>query len=195
MIKKLMFSTASFGATLALAGGITFASSITYTGPHSKNIIKYKDSHVCKSINNNNVELSNSSSQNSNTGKAKVSDNTSGGNSLSGDALNANGAAVDLTLSNNQLPCVLGGVNIQTDVVGGASIDHTGPHSYNLISTVNVSKVKSTNNNNLSISNSTLQCASSGNATVTDNTTGGNATSGNATNSSSSSFNISVSNN
>ena len=194
MIKKLMLSAATFGTTVALAGGVTFAGSITNTGNNSKNIIKEKNIQICKNINNNSVELDNHTSQRSKTGKAKVSDNTTGGNANSGSASNANDNTVDLTVTNHKPSCH-GNDDIQAYVVGGALIDQTGQHSYNLISTTNISKVISVNNNDLSVDNETLQHAKSGNATVWGNTTGGNANSGDATNMNSSSITITISNN
>ena len=141
------------------------------------------------------MELDNHTSQRSKTGKAKVSDNTTGGNATSGAASNSNTSTAGLSVTNAAATCNHNGNNIQTDVVGGALIDQTGRRSYNLISTTNISKVISVNNNDLSVDNETLQNAKSGNATVWGNTTGGAASSGEATNMNSSSVTITISNN
>jgi len=51
-----------------------------------------------------------------------------------------------------------------------------------------------TNNNNICVTNSNYQTATTGNADVKHNTTGGNATSGNATNNNNTSTSVSINN-
>jgi len=63
------------------------------------------------------------------------------------------------------------------------SISTTGPNSTQTISTVVSTNTSVVNNNNVAITNNNTQTATSGNATVSGNTTGGNATTGNASNS------------
>jgi hypothetical protein len=54
--------------------------------------------------------------------------------------------------------------------------------------------LKVNNDNNLSVSNTNYQTASSGNATVSENTTGGSATSGNSSNTNSTTVDFNVTN-
>jgi hypothetical protein len=63
-----------------------------------------------------------------------------------------------------------------------ASISNTGPDSYNKIVESNKSYVNVENNNNVNVSNYSKQYASTGDATVSGNTTGGAASSGGAYN-------------
>src|SRR3990167_7196508 len=62
------------------------------------------------------------------------------------------------------------------------SIHNTGPRSYNKVKSTTNKKVKVTNNNNLGVNNANSQSASTGNARVSFNTTGGDARTGAATN-------------
>ena len=62
------------------------------------------------------------------------------------------------------------------------SIGTTGPSSTNNINGTETSVMTVTNSNSAHVSNNNTQGASSGEAEVEDNTTGGNATSGGASN-------------
>lgn len=85
-----------------------------------------------------------------------------------------------------QLPSV-------TQLVNG-SIKDTGPNSTNTITATNTNTTTVTNNNFVDVTNASAQNASSGNATVKNNTNGGAADSGNASNQHNSNTSISIEN-
>ena len=70
----------------------------------------------------------------------------------------------------------------------------TGPDSTNIVKVITKSSVKVTNNNDLKVTNNNTQHASSGDASVYDNTTGGSATTGNASNTNSTTMSFKVTN-
>lgn len=74
------------------------------------------------------------------------------------------------------------------------TINNTGPGSYNTVNSSQTATTKITNNNNLSVANTSNQQASSGEAETEYNTTGGSAVSGTAANSNHADLNLSVSN-
>lgn len=194
MIKQIVKLSAGVGASLLLMGSVASAGSITNTGPWSVNKIKGKHVIKCTVVNKNNVVIGNATVQTSNTGKAKVVWNNTGGDAASGSATNANGTALAVDVAN--LPgdvCSCGCDEVQVDA--NNTINQTGLGSWNVISWKSVNKTKVVNVNNVGVSNATIQTANSGNASVVGNTTGGNATSGNASNTNSSSFTVTVSNN
>lgn len=86
-----------------LSGSIASAasSSISNTGPDSRNIITHQNSNTCKVNNNNNVNIQNNNSQSSNSGNASVSGNTSGGNATSGSASNSSSSSTNVNINNS----------------------------------------------------------------------------------------------
>gem|GEM_PF-5243121 len=75
--------------------------SITNTGPGSTNTISLSDSSSSTMVmTNNSVQVSNSSSQTAKSGKAKVNGNTTGGNAVSGSAMNTNSTTSTVGISN-----------------------------------------------------------------------------------------------
>lgn len=182
----------SFSATSVLLGGAAFAApSISNTGPGSHNKITVKNVQKCTSKNNNNLGVLNVTAQKAKTGSASVKHNTTGGSATSGNAANTANATTTVDVTNNSACGDLEVLPVDTD----GSIDTTGPGSWNKIEVKNVNKVKVVNNNNVGVGNVVLQGASSGNASVWGNTTGGSATSGSASNTSTTSNTITVSNN
>lgn len=198
-------------------GGLADAS-IKNTGPNSFNLIQYGSGGSCGGCNNscnnqcenscggcgggsvvkneNNVDVDVDTKQNATTGNASVVGNTTGGNATSGDAENDNEVVVEIeakNATNTGSSCgnLCGGGNVN------ASINTTGPNSTNVIEVGgnpccfgdNVH-----NTNDVVVDVDTDQNASSGNAEVSHNTTGGNATSGDATNTSSSEVSVSAHN-
>ena len=75
------------------------------------------------------------------------------------------------------------------------SISMTGPQSSNTISDITRNSVEQTNANNVDFTNNNHQTASTGNASVSDNTFGGSARSGNASNMNSTDFELAITNN
>jgi hypothetical protein len=82
--------------------------------------------------------------------------------------------------------------------VGGgdneATIGTTGPDSVNRVTFETTTRVNVDNNNNLNITNINDQNASSGDATVDHNTTGGSATTGDASNTNTTTIRFDVTN-
>jgi hypothetical protein len=143
--------------------------------------------------NNNRIQATNSNHQSAWTGEAEVSDNTHGGDAWTGNASNSNSLDASVTVDNSASSAAL------ADLGGGmgetnAEISDTGPHSTNRVETTNTSRVNGVNNNNLTVSYTNTQTASSGDATVTDNTHGGSATTGDATNENMTTLSFDVSN-
>ena len=191
IVRATAIAATSFGLVAGLAG-VAGASAgvINTTGPDSTNkIVTVNKSHMDVD-NNNHLYLSSENSQAASSGNAKVSHNTTGGDAKSGNASNSTALAASVTISNGSSM----GMDGVTTSNGDGTIKNTGPDSENKIVTINKTSVNVENNNCLTVTTSNEQSASTGNASVKDNTTGGDATSGNASNSSSSSFTINIQN-
>ncbi len=142
---------------------------------------------------NNNINLA------ANSGNATVANNTTGGNATSG---SATAIADVVNLIDSEITSgksFVGVININGDLNGDilvpqnlinqlvasnvpqVNINETGPNSNNSVdgnNTTNTTNV--TNTNNEGINNNVNLSAASGQASVTNNTSGGNATTGNA---------------
>ncbi len=180
---------AGFGTFFNNFGGFG-NNSINFTGPHSTNIISSFFNRNVRVTNTNNVGVNNFNSQFAMSGNANVSDNTFGGNAITGNASNRNNTNTNVAISN-------GGSNFSNfgGFSGGSnSIGVTGPHSTNIITASQQSSVRQTNTNNVSVNNNNSQSATTGNANVSDNTFGGSAVTGNASNSNTTSTNVAVTN-
>lgn len=194
-VRKFVTGTASsLGLVVGFAAlaGATPVSSINHTGPHSHNSIKDRVSSYVKVENENEISVSNHNYQSAWTGDATVSHNTTGGGAYTGDATNTNSFHANVSVENS--------VPTQTWMPaghegGGGSISYTGPDSHNTVDNSVNSVVKVENENEISINNSNYQKASTGDATVSHNTTGGDAVTGDATNTNSTSVTLNVSNN
>lgn len=194
MIKQVIKFGAATGAGLVLMGGVAFASpSITNTGSHSTNKITSKNINKCKVINKNTVVVANSNTQTAKSGKAKVTWNTTGGDATSGGATNSNDTTLDLGVTNGPTDSCSCGCSEVLTLDG--SIDTTGRHSWNVISSLNVNVQKFVNVNNVTVANSSTQTATSGDASVSGNTTGGSAISGDTSNTNTTGLTVEVSNN
>lgn len=184
--------------SLALVVGVAgFAGAssgtIDTTGPDSNNQVTHSSSTKVHVTNNNNANLSNETSQHASSGDAKTKHNTTGGSAQSGSASNANSVSATVAVDNSSSAGALSGMGSGSSSNTG-TINNTGPDSNNEVTSKTRTHVDVTNNNNVSVQNSTQQCAQSGDARVQDNTTAGNATSGSASNTSSSSFTVRVTN-
>jgi hypothetical protein len=188
-MNKLLKTAATAASVLSIAGGglagVAGASSASTQGPDSPIRIHARNHQTW--TNNNNVGVSNSTTQRAHTGEAEVNHNTTGGSATSGMASNDNSFSADLSVTNGS-----GGGGGAASSMGGADLSTAGPNSPISVHASNNTTV--TNNNNLSVSNTTTQSAHSGEASVEHNTTGGDATSGDASNTNSSSVTITVSN-
>lgn len=166
----------------------TSNSAVGSTGPDSTNSSTGNTNLNATSTNNTNLLMANSIFSNATTGNTFVIGNTSGGSATSGDAQSiANVANLLQTTSNVFGPNTITFVaNINGDVNGDFMFDPsallaTGPGSAN--TTANNLQINSTTTNNASaqINNNVDVGATSGTATVADNTSAGNATTGSAT--------------
>lgn len=185
----------SLGLLVGLGGydaGAT-SRSITHTGPYSYNKIKTELSNRVRVHNDNTIKVENDNWQNAYTGDASVVHNTTGGTAMSGYATNENSFDVSATVNNT-------GAGAWTDNHSnwgggeGASINTTGPHSDNVVEYTQRSNVSVNNDNYIKVDNDNHQQATSGDAKVYGNTTGGDAISGDATNTNSTSVSINVTN-
>lgn len=179
----------------ALAGAAP-VSTIDTTGPDSINKVKNSVWVDMDITNHNNLSASNYNHQSAWTGDAKVIDNTHGGSATTGDASNHNSFNASATVNNSgtsgalnaALNGVLGGGG------GSSTIRDTGPDSYNKVSNSTNVSVDVNNTNTIKVTNNNTQTASSGDAKVIHNTTGGDATTGNASNTSNTSATFNVTN-
>lgn len=196
-MKKLLGLLVAVFAAVGLSGGLAAANSgtIEETGPDSHNEIKYENESNVDLDNNTTVSANINANQDAESGDAKVWGNTTGGDAESGDADNENEVEATLEIDNSgsssaalSCACQNGG--------GGSdgSIENTGPDSWNKIKFNDTNNVTVSNNTTVSFTSNTNQSASTGDAWVKHNTTGGDATTGSASNSSSSSFSLSVTN-
>ncbi len=190
MTKQLIRAAATTVLGLSLTAGFA-AADISNTGPDSNNKESSKVKNSLTVDNNNNLSASNDNSQKAKTGDAKVKHNTTGGDATSGDASNDNSFDGSVSVDNS---AGLGSWSFSNGPSSLGDIDTTGPDSNNTISSRVTNRVNITNNNNVSVSNDNYQRASTGDASVSGNTTGGSATSGSASNTNSSSVTLSVTN-
>lgn len=170
--------------------------SIENTGPRSYNTVKSEVERKIRVWNDNDLRLDNDNYQRAYTGDARTTGNTTGGDARSGNASNANALNVTATVDNSA------SADDWADVVGGAggggessgTIEQTGPRSTNKITIEDTTDVRINNDNNIRVYNDNNQRASSGDARVSGNTTGGDATTGNATNANTTTVNLTVRN-
>ncbi|NTW61538.1 hypothetical protein HGB24_02540 [Candidatus Saccharibacteria bacterium] len=190
-------SAASLGLVLGFVGNIAGAQSgtIDTTGPDSDNSIEYQVKKEIKVENDNNLGVSNDTHQTSMTGEVEVEHNTTGGDSETGGASTEASFTADVSVDNSGS----GMTNMLADVVSdgsslSGSIDNTGPDSDNSIEAKSSTEIRVENRNNLSVTNTINQVATSGDAEVSGNTTGGDAISGDASNQSTTSVTFEVTN-
>ena len=187
----------SLGLLVGLSGydaGAT-SRSIGHTGAHSYNKIKTEVRKNVRINNTNDIRVNNDNYQRAYTGDAEVRYNTTGGGAYTGDATNRNSLDVSATVDNSgSAGAWAGAVKHSGGGAGGASIDSTGYDSTNVIKHVETTRVNVTNNNDIRVNNDNNQTASSGDATVKGNTTGGDAVSGDATNTNSTSVTLNIKN-
>lgn len=193
MKKQLYRAAAATVLGLSLTTGIVAADTgnISNTGPDSSNHVTAHTRVDTDVTNHNHVWASNDNDQSAYTGRAGVYHNTTGGSATSGSAMNSNGLSATVAVDNSSSSG--SGSGVTTSSASG-SIDHSGPNSDNSVRSTTSIDTDITNYNDVSVRNDNDQHASSGSATVADNTTGGNATSGNASNTNSSTFDLSVTN-
>lgn len=186
MIQRIVraLTAVGFAASISVAAAPLAAADATISteGPNSG--ISTSSTNSTTVTNNNNVSVTNSNYQKASSGDATVSNNTTGGSATSGNATNNNETSTSVSISN--IAMLPGGD------MGDFELSTEGPNSPIHASRYNSSSV--TNNNNVYVSNRNYQKASTGDAKVSHNTTGGSATSGNATNNNSTRTSVSINN-
>lgn len=194
--KIIQASVASLGLVVGLSGLVGATGEINTTGPDSENTIKDESSVRFDVHNDNDVNVGNMNHQEARSGSAEVEDNTTGGNATSGEARNENWTEANVTVDNSagMKNMDWGHGEMENGNGSGSVIKNTGPDSENKIETERSASVNVSNDNDVHVTNANCQTATSGNAEVSHNTTGGSATTGDAYNSNSSSFTVNVSN-
>lgn len=193
--RTLGTGVASLGLVVGLAGFAGASSgTIGTTGPDSNNVVRHRASTRVHVQNNNHLRADNYNHQSAWSGDAETEHNTRGGDARTGNASNANNLNASVTVDNSGSASGLGNLGGGSSSNSTGSINNTGPDSNNRVSTRTTTRVNVENNNDLEVHNMNSQTASSGDAEVSDNTTGGSATSGNATNTNSTTMNFRVTN-
>lgn len=181
--KKLGAAVLSLGLVVGLSGfaGAT-TGTIDTTGYDSTNRIHSETSQRVDIDNDNDLTVRNDNSQRAWSGDAETRANTTGGDATSGDTSNMNSFDAEVSVDNSASvgDAVAAGSGNAGDHDG--TIENTGADSYNTVWFESNSNVDIDNDNDLYVSNENNQYASSGDATVKYNTTGGNATTGSASN-------------
>ena len=198
-MRKSLFASVLFAVSVVAAPASVYAATtvtVSGTGTGSVNKVTVsapKKNNKLKVTNNNTIGSNLVTVQSSASGNAKVKKNTDGGDATTGAAANANGVVANVTVSNPdpatpECGCSNGDVTV--------TVQDSGTDSKNIVKVTDsgAGGTTITNNNIITISNSTSQSAASGNASVVNNTTGGNATSGNATNTNSTNLTLTVTN-
>lgn len=196
MKKQLYRAAAATVLGLSLTTGIVAAdagNNIDHTGPSSTNSVTKHVTHDAHITNDNYVTLTNSNTQTGYSGAATTANNTEGGDATSGDVKNDNYTSADVTVDNSWAS-TMSDPQSSNQGGNGGSISYTGPNSSNTIDTEISKTLEVQNSNNITITNTNSQTGTSGDATVTNNTTGGSATSGNVSNTNTSKFTINVAN-
>ena len=192
--EKLGAGVLSLGLVVGLSGfaGAT-TGTIDTTGPDSRNTITSDTRYRVEVGNDNNLKVYNDNDQRAWTGDAEVEDNTTGGGAETGAAWNDNAFEAEVSVDNSASTAAA----FEGGAGGGdheATIENTGPDSVNRVEFDSRTNIDVHNDNNLYVHNDNNQTASSGDATVEDNTTGGDAVTGDATNTNSTSIRFEVTN-
>ncbi|HSW85004.1 MAG TPA: hypothetical protein VLF79_00105 [Candidatus Saccharimonadales bacterium] len=174
---------------------VSGGSGISGTGPSSNNSTNLTGNNNFTLNNTNNLGVTNNLTGLALSGNAVVSGNTSAGNAATGNTQDIQNIVNMLQSSTNALGAGSNVItftdNIDGDVNGdlmlnpaalASSIQNTGPNSTNAGDTNLNNNLTINNTTNASIDNNINLNAASGDASVTENTSGGNATSGAAQN-------------
>lgn len=194
--KTIGAAVMSLALVVGLSGGAVGAvtGSITETGPDSFNRIRASSYTRVNVDNDNDLSLHNENRQRADTGDARVHDNTEGGDAETGNAENENSLNVSATVDNSASSDAWAGVLNGGGGSHEATIEETGPDSYNSVDFREVTRVNVENDNDIRITNNNDQRATSGDARVTHNTEGGSATTGDASNTNTTTVELNVSN-
>ncbi len=176
-------SSAAAAANSASAG-----SSISGTGPDSTNSVNNDNQNNALLNLNYDAQLSNSIKQTALSGNVTLQGNTVAGNATSGNATDVTNILNLLQSTFNLQPAqdiMVFTANINGDVTGDlyldpSQINTTGPGSVNTVNNQTDNNLTVNSQGSGLINNDVKLGATSGNATVSQNTNAGNATSGNA---------------
>lgn len=191
--KTVTAGLASIGLVVGLSG---FAGASTgtnsYTGPDSYNKVRNKTVSRTSVENKNYVQASNENNQSAHTGEASATHNTTAGDAWSGNAENANSLSASMTVDNSAAAAAAVAAPVAPSHTGTNNM--TGPDSHNYVENSTYTSVEVENRNCISIDNTNNQTATSGAATVEDNTSGGSAISGDAVNTNATTVNFAITN-
>lgn len=182
-MKKLLQLVAVPVLAVVITGGMASAATMTTveeTGPDSNQTVEVANDNTVDLENNNNTTAGVGNSQSAVSGSAVVDHNTTGEDATSGDAdsdfsvsanvEHTNASSSEYALTSGDCGCG----DVET------TISNTGPDSDVEVSVENTNEVTVRNNNNFNLNVTNSQTSVTGNAAVTDNTTGGGAHTGNA---------------
>jgi DNA-directed RNA polymerase alpha subunit len=192
-IKKLLVGVLAVVMSVGLTAGLASAStgSIDTTGPGSDNSINYENETEVEVENETEVDADVDMDQNADSGDTEVEFNTTGGSAESGDAENDSYVEAALSIDNSSSSeAALSGNSSGSDDDG--SIEMTGPESDNHITFSNEYEVEVENETDVDFDVDVDQDADTGDASVSNNTTGGDAVSGSASNTSTVVFTLDV---
>lgn len=195
-MKKFLQILAAAVLAIGLTTGIAAAQtgSLDTTGPGSDNVIRFDNDNDLDVDNDNDVDADVDVDQDADSGDAKVKKNTTGGDAASGDADNEADIEADVVLDNTMGVEVAGEAGCGCLDDAEASIENTGPHSDNRVIFNNSNDVDIDNDNDVDFDVDVDQDATTGDASVYGNTTGGDATTGSASNSSTTVFSLQIHN-
>jgi hypothetical protein len=193
-MKRIITVAAAVVSTLTLGAGVVGAQSIDHSGPDSSNHTSWSSTVDHKMTNATNVSATNNNPQMAHSGNAKSEDSTTGGGATTGSAANMSGLVGEVTTSNPAGSGMGASSAVAADVSDGGNITSSGPDSHNSVVTKSSVKTQVANTTNVNLVNNNSQSAVTGNATVSENTSGGNAMSGNAMNTSTTSFTVNTTN-
>ncbi|HUC87115.1 MAG TPA: hypothetical protein VMR75_02195 [Candidatus Saccharimonadales bacterium] len=199
----ILFPQLDLNGAVASSSGTAPASSVSNsgTGPNSTNTASNSTTNTTNVSNNVNADFNNNINATATSGNATVSDNTAAGNATSGSAT-TNNSLFNLfytdVFGDNAVLVIVNDMGTWTGQImdlgvsgtsGGGLLTsnatvtntNTGPDSTNTASNSTTNTTDLNNTVNGSITNNVNAAATSGNATVSDNTAAGNATSGSAT--------------
>lgn len=183
----------ALGLVVGLSGFAGAASGIDHTGHNSYNKIKNQTTRTMRVNNDNDLKVENNNRQKAYTGDVVSKDNTTSGDSMTGDAGNATALSLSGTVNNAGSSSALAGMGMSS-APESATISQTGSDSENVVTNTDTTRVNIRNDNDIKVENNNHQLAASGSATVKDNTTAGNAKTGDAKNTSTTTISFNVTN-
>lgn len=185
-------ASASATSGACTPGMMPGSSSIGNTGPGSTNGVLGSSTSNTHVSNSNGILAASTNNQGASSGDVTTGFNTSaGGGSGSGGAGNNAGNGAQVGIHNGPSGGNGGGQPVPP-AFPTASISNTGPDSTNTITFSNYNKTTITNTNNISSTSTNNQQASSGDVTISHNTSAGGGASGGANNGANNSTDVNI---